>query len=415
MHNLPHTAIDPVHRPHGFRLILSYDRHLIVRRTDIGSPTDQNRHEFKLSPTSRKMLELKDEVFAEWGERVRHGIQEAKLLTHPILMNTLPSLYDDMAESLTPKYRSPDAVSATAIAIEHGGERARLTNYGPKEIVFECQLLRTALLDVMNINGIAFKKDELQGIDAFMEEAIREAVSGHGVAVAAMREQVMLALMHDIRNPLAAASANAELIVRTADSPAINESAARIFTNIRRVDEMVHALLDFMVFQRGGRLQLDLCKFDILELVREVCVQAEAAHGQSFKIIGKSTEVFWCYEQVRRALENLIGNAMKYGAPNTPISITLDCLKEMLSLSVHNVGNPIPFHETNNIFHLFQRAQAAMTGKKEGWGIGLPFIRAVAESHGGTVVVDNSVASGTTFLIDMPLDARPSQPARILG
>jgi signal transduction histidine kinase len=43
----------------------------------------------------------------------------------------------------------------------------------------------------------------------------------------------------------------------------------------------------------------------------------------------------------------------------------------------------------------------------KGWGIGLPFVRNVAESHGGSVAVDSSPATGTTFLIDVPVDCRP--------
>jgi signal transduction histidine kinase len=67
------------------------------------------------------------------------------------------------------------------------------------------------------------------------------------------------------------------------------------------------------------------------------------------------------------------------------------------------------------IFQVFRRAQAAKEGKKQGWGIGLPFVRAVAESHGGSVAIDSTVERGTTFLIDIPVDSRPFQKAPTLG
>lgn len=51
-----------------------------------------------------------------------------------------------------------------------------------------------------------------------------------------------------------------------------------------------------------------------------------------------------------------------------------------------------------------RRAEAAKSGDKQGWGIGLPFVRAVAESHGGSVGLDSSDERGTTFIIDIPVD-----------
>ena len=84
-------------------------------------------------------------------------------------------------------------------------------------------------------------------------------------------------------------------------------------------------------------------------------------------------------------------------------------------LSVHNEGTPIAAEEIEDIFQFYQRARAAAQGKKEGWGIGLTFIRAVAESHGGSVTVDSSLERGTTFLIDIPIDARPFPDAPTLA
>ena len=84
-------------------------------------------------------------------------------------------------------------------------------------------------------------------------------------------------------------------------------------------------------------------------------------------------------------------------------------------LSVHNEGEPIPPDQMESIFQLFVRAEAAKEGNKEGWGIGLPYVRSVAESHGGSVTVDSAAPRGTTFMMDIPRDARPFQDAPILG
>jgi signal transduction histidine kinase len=84
-------------------------------------------------------------------------------------------------------------------------------------------------------------------------------------------------------------------------------------------------------------------------------------------------------------------------------------------LSVHNEGEPIPPEQIECIFQVFRRTVAAKEGNKEGWGIGLPYVRNVAESHGGSVAVDSAINRGTTFTIDIPLDSRAYQDAPTLG
>jgi signal transduction histidine kinase len=370
---------------------------------------DQSRSPDNLSATSQKMLSLRDKVFLEWEKRVRREVSQAGALKRPVLIDTLPIFYVHMAESVTPDFPRTDAVSTTTIAAEHGGERARLTHYDPKAIILEYQALKEAMLDVFKLNGVRLHDDELRVVTASIDGAIREAVNAYVIQAAVLREQFMAALMHDLKNPLSSASMGALLISRTTDSPKTKGIADMIIKNQHRIGEMIHQLLDAMVFQNGGRLRLDLSNFDILELVKDVCRQAEADHGPRFRIIGEAASVVWSKEEIKRALENLIGNAVKYGAVDTTISVKLDLIDERMALSVHNEGNPIPPEEIDDIFRIFERARSARDGKKEGWGLGLPFIRAVAESHGGSSVVDSSAERGTTFTIDMPLDARPFQ------
>ncbi|MDH6186949.1 HAMP domain-containing sensor histidine kinase [Polaromonas sp. CG_23.6] len=371
--------------------------------------------DFRLSPTSQRMLELQHEVLEQWSERVRSDIEPATALKQPILINTLPVFYDNLARAITPSYPRADAIAGTTVAIEHGGERARLTNYNPQAIVAEYQLLKSVLLDVMERHDVSFDHAQLQVITTSIEGAIRQSVTAYVVAVAALREQIVSALMHDFRSPVGVVSMAAELITRTTSLAQAQASAKTILANTKRMDKMLRELLDGLTFEGGSRLSLELSSFDMLALAQEVAEQFEAQHGPRFKVSGATVQVLWSREDVKRALENLLGNAVKYGEQTTSIAISLEHIDGRLIVSVHNVGNPIPLSETEDAFQMFARAQAAKEGGKEGWGIGLAFVRKVAESHGGSCAVDSSLERGTTFYIDMPVDARPFQNARILG
>jgi signal transduction histidine kinase len=180
------------------------------------------------------------------------------------------------------------------------------------------------------------------------------------------------------------------------------------------MDGMLQDLLDSVTFQAGERLRLSLEEFDIRDVVEERCAQFTATHGPRFQLIGNTVTGWWDREAMRRAIENLVSNAVKYGAPGTPIRIKIDSGDERMLLTVHNEGEPIPPEHTENIFQVFRRAVTAREGNKKGWGIGLPYVRSVAESHGGSVTVDSGIGRGTTFMIDIPMDSRPFQDAPTL-
>ena len=110
-------------------------------------------------------------------------------------------------------------------------------------------------------------------------------------------------------------------------------------------------------------------------------------------------------------LENLIDNAIKYSARDTAIRVTFEERHGRMLLSVHNQGNPIPPEQVETMFQIFGRAKAAKDSKQKGWGIGLPYVRSVAESHGGSIDVHSEEERGTTFFVNLPLDSRPFQGA----
>ena len=364
-----------------------------------------------LSEASRSMYALKDVVLAEWEQRTRKALQDAKKLYQPVIINTIPTFYDNIVEALTPGLRSGTAISSTTLAAEHGGERARLTNYDPRELVLEYQIFRTCLFEVLEQNGVRLDSHDLRVVNTSIDDAIREAVTAFSLVLTALREQFIAALTHDMRSPLSAATMAAELIILTTDSSRTRELAERIHENVTRVDSMIEGLLDSMVFQAGEKLRLKLSHFDMLEVAREVGRDATHA-GTLMRVIGESVFGWWARDAVKRALENLVGNARKYGAPETPITIKVDTLYGgRLALTVHNDGPPIPVEEQEAIFQIFRRAREAKTGTKKGWGIGLPYVRAVAESHGGSVAVESRNESGTTIHIDLPIDCRPFQGA----
>jgi len=204
------------------------------------------------------------------------------------------------------------------------------------------------------------------------------------------------------------------LIQLTADSPKIQTLAKRISDSLTRMDRMINDLLDAVVFDSGERMRLQVSQFDIAEVVKEVIEQAVNMHGPRFELHEEPVIGWWDRDVIKRVVENLVGNAVKYGEPGTPIRISIQSRHERIALQVHNEGEPIPPEQLECVFQVFRRAEAAKSTRMQGWGIGLPFVRGAAESHGGSVGVDSAQGRGTTFSIDIPIDSRPFQEAPTL-
>lgn len=367
-------------------------------------------------PLPQRMLALRDAVFQLWETRVRERIPPARALQHPILMDTLPAFYQNLVDSVDPDKSRILAVDGTTMAAEHGGERARITAYSHAALIEEYQVFRWAVFTVLHQAGVVIDPVQTHAINGSIDAGIQEAVEGFSLVHSGFRERFAAALTHDLRGPLAAAAMGLELILVSGDPEKTRTVATKALANLRRMDNMIEELLHTMAFHGGETLQLTLEHVDIEDVIRDVQADAALMHGPRFTVTGQAVAGYWDRAALKRALENLVGNAVKYGAAGTSVTIDSAQSHGRLKLSVHNEGPPIPPDEQECIFQMYRRAEAARRNLQPGWGIGLPYVRAVAESHGGSIGLDTTVERGTTFLIDIPLngalvDAPTLEPA----
>lgn len=365
--------------------------------------SDQKLSQHGLSSTSRRMLDLRDEVFEEWERRVRQLVKGAGAILQPILINTLPVFFDNIAEALTPDYPRERATSNTTIASAHGSERARMTSYGPEQVIHEYQIFRDALALVAERRQVPLAYADWQVIHGSIDAAVRESIREFTVMHDSFREKMAASLTHDLRTPLGTINAAANLVAMLTEVPKIADVAQKINQSCGRMDEMIRELLNILSSPRGHRLALDLSQFDIRALADEVAAQVNMEDPGRCVVSGQAVDGYWCRNSVRRALENLTSNAVKYGDGAT-IYVHVAATHGRMMLSVRNTGQAIDRQHRATIFEYLRREDAS---GQIGWGIGLPFVQSVAESHGGSVAVDSAAQTGTTFTIDMPVDARP--------
>jgi signal transduction histidine kinase len=119
-------------------------------------------------------------------------------------------------------------------------------------------------------------------------------------------------------------------------------------------------------------------------------------------------EGVWAPEELRRAVWNLLSNALKYGQAETEVTVEARPVGEGVEVSFHNEGPAIPAEEQLRIFEPFGRARGA-AAVATGWGLGLTLARGCAEAHGGDLVLTSTPELGTTFTLRLPRSAAPRQ------
>jgi signal transduction histidine kinase len=366
-------------------------------------PTDD------FSACSYRMLALRETVLHSWEHHVRTHLASARKLSQPVLIDTMPVLYERLCSVLSPAYFEREGVDVASIGEEHGIERANLSDYDAEGILAEFQMFRSVLFDVLDAHGVMITAPERRTLHLTIDSAVRQSVRSFVTATNSLRERFAGALAHDLRQPASNMVLGASLILRLHPSPEIAQWAERIVKNGERMGTMLNELLDALAIQSGDRLALTLKEFDLLALARSVTDRAREYQGADVRLQGKNVTGWWSDAALERALENLLNNAQKYGDTGKPIEVNIADSNGRAIISVRNQGKPIPAGERDAIFQQFVRSSDAGQSSTASWGLGLPYVRSVAQSHGGSAVVYSDANAGTTFVIDIPVDARPFQ------
>jgi signal transduction histidine kinase len=218
------------------------------------------------------------------------------------------------------------------------------------------------------------------------------------------REQFVATLSHDLKNPLSAAKIIVDLILRFPNHLEGREKLLnKVTANILRADKMIQDLLDATQIRSGQKYNLNYEDGDLAEVLHSKGNELSTQHGDRFHIqIDGDFHGTWAIEGLRRAIENLADNAIKYGANNTLITVALSRTTDVVTLSVHNEGEPISSEEQKSLFEPFKRTKEAEKKGKKGWGLGLTIVRGVAETLGGRVEVRSAPEIGTTFSLVFP-------------
>lgn len=205
------------------------------------------------------------------------------------------------------------------------------------------------------------------------------------------RTQMLAAISHDLRAPLARLRLRAELVAE-------GEQQRKMFDDLDVMNTMIDSTL---VFARDDSREEARRLVDLAVLVGDVCEDVADTGGKVSYLGPRCIDVPCRPALMRRAVANLIDNAVKYGAA---ARVRIDREADRVVIVVDDDGPGIPPEEQERVFAPFYRMEMARDPGKAGVGLGLSVARTIAREHGGDVRLRNRDGGGLGALIELPAE-----------
>ncbi|MCI9046335.1 MAG: HAMP domain-containing histidine kinase [Hungatella sp.] len=224
------------------------------------------------------------------------------------------------------------------------------------------------------------------------------------------KNELITNIAHDLRTPLTSIIGYLELL----SGPNSNMSAEMekkyiniTYTKAKRLEKLIEDLFGFTKLNYG-KVSMKVTKVDIVKLLSQLLEEFypnfmdkdlayELQSNVPAKIINADGNL------LARLFDNLINNAIKYGAEGKRIVVKIHAAESTVMVSVTNYGYVIPKEELPLLFEKFYRVEQSRSSNTGGTGLGLAIARNIVEMHGGTIGVTSDL-NGTVFTVRLQVD-----------
>ncbi len=224
-----------------------------------------------------------------------------------------------------------------------------------------------------------------------------------------LRKQMTADLAHDLRTPISVLLGYAESL-----RDGLVDPDPEVFQVLYRETQYLQRLVDdlrLLFLHDAGRLELQREKVDVADLVEHVAQSFRPrAERQGIQLRVEAEvrplEARVDAHRIRRALDNLVSNALRYTPEGGRITLRAYADNGHVVLEVEDTGEGIPPEHLPYIFERFYRVDVARSESGKSSGLGLAIVKALVEAHGGRVSVESQVGRGTRFRLTLPREGK---------
>jgi two-component system sensor histidine kinase CpxA len=259
------------------------------------------------------------------------------------------------------------------------------------------------------------RRDELVSLAADFDEMAEKIQS-----LIESQRRLLGDISHELRSPLARLNVALEL-ARQRSGVEATSALERIQREAEILNEMIGQLLALTRLESGAE-EIQKTQFDLESLVREVVKDADfeaRARNRSVKLnVSEPAVIEGIPNLIRRAIENVVRNALHYTAEGTEVEIKLVTESQATSVAdkpnndhvviiVRDHGPGVPDEALSEIFRPFYRVDEARDREAGGVGLGLAIAERAVRLHGGTVIAKNQPSCGLVVTIRIPIIRKP--------
>jgi len=361
--------------------LLRSEECVLVEMPPEGPPVSGGSDDERLGPFMRRALEQRRPYVPSTQDLERSGcVEERSVLCAPLL------------------------VRGEVAAVFRVTNRKLAGAFGPEEVRIAEYIATLAGAALENAQGFA-------EVNALSEE--RERLYQQAQAALRKRDEFLAVASHELRTPFTPIRLYLQGLLGALRNPAraagLESWVTKLETANARLQRLAKLVEDLFDVSRmaEGKLPVRLAQVDLSALTVDAVdrwkdelarVKCEYTVDAPESVVG-----YWDALRLEQVLDNLLGNAMKYG-PGKPIHICLKRHGENARLVVRDEGMGIAPEDQARIFQKFERAVSENYG---GFGLGLWISREVVSRLGGRILVDSQPGQGATFTVELPLTPPP--------
>ncbi len=219
-------------------------------------------------------------------------------------------------------------------------------------------------------------------------------------------------IAHELRTPITNLKTQTE--VALSQPRDIEQYREILYSNLEEYERMAKMVGDMLFLAQADNklLKPELVTIDLaaeIQILFDYFGAWAEERGVGLEMTGDPACTLGDTLMIRRALSNLLSNAIRYTPPAHRVTVGISSTKNVVTVRISNPGIAIPTEHLPRIFDRFYRVDASRQHKGEGSGLGLAIAKSVIEAHGGTIGVQ-STPEATVFELSVPLV--PCDPSR---
>lgn len=223
----------------------------------------------------------------------------------------------------------------------------------------------------------------------------------------ASQKQLLSDISHELRSPLARLQVAVGLVHQKTSSAALE--LERIEVEISRIDELVGQLLTLSRLETERGIQTEDC-IDLALLLKDIVHDADFEARDQHKQVVLTVEQTWMLdvnvELLRRAIENIVRNAIRYTAEHTQVTVSLSRSKifpDYIQIEIIDQGLGVPEEQLEQVFEPFVRVSNSRDRQSGGYGLGLAIAQRAVQLHKGKIRAKNLEKGGFCVAVLLPL------------